>query len=268
VSRMLWKMALQPSDELPVHHRYGLYDGDVCVPRSAAFPESNEQLVELPDPRAFRSLGRTGMLLMAAGLPSQKVLAPLVEEDPFAVAIYCAIENGPNDFASARQMIDTPVEEFAATYKRLRSPKQYLKQLPNIPPSQLAIFLGIMGAVNVYQHSRFGCLHALDQAEFDLNAGTVRAALVCSAFSLEDPLLSMRAYHNAWDSMVLCEGAASVVLGRDGEYTDWRSRLPPYEDRFHGIAQDLMILAGSHNDHNYQPSDIPIPGTANNAHTG
>ncbi|HLJ27412.1 MAG TPA: hypothetical protein VKY85_11935 [Candidatus Angelobacter sp.] len=246
MSRILWKLALQPPlDEVPQCYRYDLYDGDMCVPRAAIFPEQDDQLVQLPDPRAYRSLGRTGLLLMAAGLRSRKSLAPLIERDPFSVGIYCALEHGPNDFNSAKQMIDTPVEEFAATYKSLRSPKQYLKQLPNVPASQLAICLGIMGPLYLYQHSHFACLHALDQAEFDLNAGTVEAALVCAAFSLEDPLLSMRASRSVPKSMVLSEGAAALVLTPDGEYTCWRALLPPYTNCFFGIAQDLVMLARS-----------------------
>lgn len=266
MSRIFWKRALYPPlDELPASYRYDLYDGDMCVPRAAVFPGRNETLVELPDPRAARSLGRTGLLLMAAGLPSQNVIAPFVQEDPFSVAIYCAIEHGPNDFDCARQMVDTSPEEFATTYKRLRSPKQYLKQLPNVPPSQLAIFLGVMGAVNVYQHSRFGCLHALDQAEFDLKAGTIRAALVCSAFSLEDPLLSLRAWRSVPNSMVLCEGAAMMVLTPDGKYVDWRAQLPPYTDRFHGIAQDLVMLARSDNDNDDRRSELVTQAGENDA---
>ena len=267
MSRIFWKLSVcPPLNELPASYRYDLYDSNICVPRAAVFPEKNERLVELPDPRAARSLGRAGLLLMAAGLPSQNVIAPFVQEDPFSVGIYCAIEHGPNDFESARQMIHTPPEEFAVTYKSLRSPKQYLKQLPNVPPSQLAIFLGVMGPVNVYQHSRFGCLHALDQAEFDLNAGTVRAALVCSAFSLEDPLLSLRAWRSVPNSMVLCEGAAMMVLTPDGKYINWRAQLPPYTDRFHGIAQDLVMLARSDNDNNDRQSELAMQTSENNSY--
>jgi hypothetical protein len=267
VSRILWKLALHPPlDELPTSYRYDLYDGDVRVPRAAIFPEKNDTLVDLPDPRASRALGRTGMLLVAAGLRSQRIIARFVQADPFSVGIYCALEHGPNDFDSARQMINTPGEEFATTYKRLRSPKQYLKQLPNVPPSQLAIFLGVMGPVNVYQHSRFGCLHALDQAEFDLSAGIVRVALVCSAFSLEDPLLSMRAWRSVPTSMILCEGAAMLVLAPDGEYTNWRALLPPSTDCFYGIAQDLVMLARRDNDDNDRQSELVIQASDNDSH--
>jgi hypothetical protein len=249
VSRIVWKLALRPPlGNGPKRHRYDLYDGDVGVPNTLTFPEPDEELVQLPDARAYRSLSRAGLLLIAAGLRGQEVLSPFLTEDPFSVGVYCAMENGPNDFNSAKQMINTLPSDFAVTYKELRSPKQYLKQLPNVPPSQLAIILGISGQLNVYQHSRFGCLHALDQAEVDLTIGAVQAALVCSAFSLEDPLLSLRASRSVPKSVILCEGAAALILVPNGAYTDWRSRLRANEGYFHGIAQDLVMLAAMDDD--------------------
>jgi hypothetical protein len=260
VSRIIWKSSLRPPlGDGPKRYRYDLYDGDVSVPHALAFPEPDDQLVQLPDPRAYRSLSRAGLLLIAAAVRSQEALSPFLAEDPFKIGIYCAMENGPNDFNSAKQMINTPPEDFAETYKILRSPKQYLKQLPNVPPSQLAVVLGIMGPLTLYQHSRFGCLQALDQAEFDLNTGAIRAALVCSAFSLDDPLLSVRAYRNAPEAAVLCESAAALLLVAGGEYTNWRSRLPAYNGYFYGIAQDLVNLAGIDADTG-ESCDLPLAG--------
>ena len=260
MSRILWKTCLQPPlDSVSYRHRYELYDGDVSIPRAVAFPESEESLVELPDPRAQRALSRSGLLLVKAGLGCREAVAAFVADDPFSVGIYCAMENGPNDFNSAKRMIGTPLEEFAATYKSLRSPKQYFKQLSNVPASQLAIFLGIMGPQNIYQHSKYACKHALDQAEVDLQEGTIKAALLCSAFSLEDPLLSMRTWLSVSPSSVLSEGAAAVVLVANGEYNRWHDDLPASNGHTFGIATDLIKLARRKDD-NYRRSGI-IPGS-------
>jgi hypothetical protein len=243
VSRILWKRALHPpATDIPKPHRYALYDHEVVIPQALVFPERDEELVDLPDRRAYRSLSRAGLLLASVGLAAQDVVAELTGKDPFAVGIYCAIENGPNDFNSAKMMINTSADEFADTYKSLRSAKQYFKQLPNVPPSQLAIFLGIMGPLNVYNHSVYACRHALLQAEFDLDQGTVAAALVCAAFSLEDPLLGMRACRFAPSQAIIAEGAAAIILTANGEYTDWNTAIPSDSPYSYGIAQDLMNL--------------------------
>jgi hypothetical protein len=235
-------MALRaPLDDVK-RRRYELYESDIGVPRAAVFPQSDEALVELPDARAYRALSRAGLLLIAAGLRCRDVLAPFLKEDAYAVGIYCALEMGPNDFNCAKQMVDTSPEQFAATYKSLRSAKQYFQQLPTVPPSQLAIFLNVMGPQFVYQHSRFGCLQGLEQAEFDLNTCRVRAALVCSAFSLEDPLVSLAACRQKTESTILSEGAAVLLLVHNGEYTDWRGAADS-ESCFYGIAHDLVMLA-------------------------
>lgn len=256
MSKIVWKQALRPPDGEARCHRYEFYDGDLCVPRTTIFADSNEQLVQLPDARAYRALSRAGLLLVAVALRGREVLAQCIREDAFRIGIYCAIEQGPNDFNCAKQMINTPSGEFAASYKALRSPKQYFKQLPNVPASQLAIFMEVTGPQVVYQHSRYGCLHALDQAEFDLSTGLVCQALVCSAFSLEDPLLSIRTWQSLSRPMTICEGAAAIVLQSDGQYKDWSSAIPPSTDRFYGMAQDLMMLAEENYDNDGRQATI------------
>jgi hypothetical protein len=212
-------------------------------------PLGDEALVELPDARAYRALSRAGLLLQAVGLQARTVLEPFIAADAYGVGLYCAMEAGPNDYRCAREMVDTPPEEFAASYKALRSAKQYFKMLPNVPPAELAIFLGIMGPMTVYNHSTLGAFHALDQAEYDLNAGLVRAAVVCSAFSLEDPLLAARTCRAAGPAAVLCEGAACLVLVFDGRFTDWRASRGHERPCVFGIADDLVgIVLGSEPD--------------------
>ena len=243
MSRLQWAHVLTPSPADPHDRVYDLYATEFRVPRTATFADKDEDLVALPDGRAYRSLSRAGLLLIAAGLTSRPVIAPLVDADPFSVGIYCAIENGPNDYRSAREMVHTPPHEYAGTYKSLRSPKHYFKMLANVPPSQLAIFLGAMGPLYTFTHSRLACRHALEQAEWDLETTTIRAALVCAAFSLDDPLLAMRTRRATPPAATLSEGAACLVLTAGSDRTDW-SWLPcePSPCSF-GIATDLVTLA-------------------------
>jgi hypothetical protein len=250
VSTILWARALLPSRSHECDRRYAVYDQPFVVARTMTFEEETDALVNLPDPRAYRALSRAGVLLAAAGLPAAETLVPFLAADPFRVGIYCALEGGPNDYACAKQMIDTPPEQFATSYKSLRSAKQYFKQLANVPPAELAIFLGIMGPLYVFTHSRLGAFHALDQAEFDLDAARVDAALVCGAFSLEEPLPAMRARRSTPSQVVLSEGAACLVLvrgGIDGVSTERDDDTG--DGRAYGIVHPLVVLVRRHESH-------------------
>ena len=257
MSTILWTNVLRPSPTEPARDTvYDLYATHGQVPRTRVFPVRDEALLDLPDPRTYRSLSRAGLLLSAVGLPAAPIMAPFIAADPFSVGMYCAIENGPNDYDSARQMVETSPEGFAAAYKALRSPKHYFKQLANVPPSQLGIFLGIKGPQAVYTHSKHACLHALDQAERDLGDGVVRAALVCSAFSLDDPLLTMRTQRGLAPDVILSEGAACVVLMGDGHYTDWRTMRRCRSRDSYGIAHDLVMLAQRSENDAHRPGTL------------
>ena len=206
------------------------------------FPEANEDIISLPDARMYRSLSRTGLLLLATSMPGLPAVRDFLAEDPYSVGIYCAIEQGLNDYESAKQMIDTPAEEFASSYKRLRSAKQYLNQLPSVPPSQLAILMGVMGPQYVYQHSRLAPLHALEQAESDLHENVVQAAIVCASFTLEDPLINWRVLQAGRADLPLSEGAATLILQRGGQWPNWTECKTWTPDANYGIAE-LMIGA-------------------------
>jgi hypothetical protein len=228
---------------MPVPLRYSVYEADLDVGLTLSVPGDAETLIALPDPRASRALSRAGCLLIAAGLDGREALAPFLELDPFRVGIYCAVENGPNDYGSAREMVPTSAEDFAATYRRLRSAKQYFKQLANVPAAQLGIFLGVNGPLNVFNHSERAALHALEQAEEDLGDGVVEAALVCSAFSLEDPLVTARTRQRTGADVVLSEAAACILLVADGELRDWRClRSPTSPTPSWGLASPLVTL--------------------------
>jgi hypothetical protein len=241
MSLVLWKSAMTPGPTgIEGVYDPPVYDGRCSIPRAIRFPMTNEEIVELPDARLYRSLSRAGLLLISAGLSSRPLVQPFLDQDPFRVGIYCALEQGPNDFACAKEMVGTPPEVFAATYKKLRSAKQYLNQLPSVPPSQLGILLGAMGPQNVYQHSQYACLHALEQAEADLSEQVVNVAIVCSVFSLEDPLINMRVWQSMPDFKPLSEVAVVVVLASGHGYRDWTKYINATMDINYGIAQPLM----------------------------
>jgi hypothetical protein len=250
VSRITWKQALRPPNATPQRLSYELYDNcDFSIPQTCLLPLTDEQIVELPEPRSFRSLNRAGLMLSAVGLQSRDAIAPYLAEDPFSVGLYCAMQDGPDDYKTAKQMANTPPEDFAKNYKLFRSSKQFLREVGSVQASFLSIFLGTMGPLYGFTHSRWGVLHALEQAECDLRNGVVRAALVGSAFSLEDPLLSMGIRRSIPSESVLCEAAAAVVLTANEEYTDWRSEMPASGTCYYGTAHDLVLLATQSEQH-------------------
>jgi hypothetical protein len=211
------------------------------LPRALRLPE-DRSLVQLPQPRTFNSLSRTGLMLNAVGLAARAAIDPQVQIDPFSVGIYCAIENGPDDYRSVVQMLTTPAEDFAAKYKSLRSPKQHFKLLTNVPASQLAIFLGINGPLNVFNSSRHAVDQALDQADFDLYTGQIALAVVCTGFSIEDPLIAMRSFRDASPDSILSEGAACLVLAADGVRTNWTRAARSPSSWYFGISNSLVHL--------------------------
>lgn len=254
MSRVSWSRCLLPPADAPVEDRvYGIYDPPLVVARTRAFPAATQDLVALPDRRAYRSLARTGVLLCAAGLAAAEALAPYLAADRYRVGIYCATDPGPQNYECARELAGRGRDEFAAVYKQLNHPKRYLTQLANLPAAHLGIFLGVRGPVNVYCHSGAAALHALEQAELDLEGGAVTAALVCSAFSLEDPLLSLRVRTSRPDGAIIQEGAAAVVLTAGGDAGNvsaarnggrWRPRPGA---GFSGLAQPLIDFAQEEN---------------------
>ncbi len=241
MSRILWSHSLTPPADAPVEDRvYDVYDPPLVVPRTRAVPRPNRKLVELPDRRAYRSLCRAGVLLCAAGLPAREILAPFLERDRYRVGVYSAADPGPHLYSAAKELAGV-FEGFAETYRRLHHPKLYFTRLANLPSAQLAIFLDLRGPVNVYKHSTAAVLQALEQAELDLETGLVDAALIVSAFSLEDPLLSLQVRRAAPRQAVVSEGAGALVLGRGGETRDWSRFKKPAGDCY-GIADLILAL--------------------------
>lgn len=180
----------------------------------------DSQEIAVPDPKAMRSMSRASLFLSSMAVEIKEVLAPFLAQSPFSVGIYCAVENGPIDGPSTAEILNRSSETFdfvyAEAYRKLRNPKMYLKQLPNLVPAQLGISLGIQGPMNVYTHSVYACQQALEQAEWDLCSGAVEAALVLSAHAFDDFWVVKRT--RLQDERVLCEGAAVQILRRAEQF--------------------------------------------------
>jgi hypothetical protein len=170
--------------------------------------------IDVPDPKAMRSMSRASLFLSSMAEQMKTHLQPYLEKSPFSVGIYCAVENGPIDGPSTAEILNRSTEkfdhQFAEAYRKLRNPKMYLKQLPNLAPAQLGISLGIQGAMNVYTHSVYACQQALEQAEADLLTGAIDAALVLTAHAFDDFWVVKRS--RLQDERTLCEGAAAQIL--------------------------------------------------------
>lgn len=243
MSKIIWKKTLTPDlKTAPGEKTYEAY-GEALKIKGYAFPQTDQELTALPDKRAYRSMSRSAVLLSALCLQAKETLRAYQEQDPFRVGLYTAIDNGPDDYQCARLCLDATEDDFAETYRKNRSPKQYLKQLPNLAPAQLGIFLDIRGPMNVYIHGKYGSIHALDQAEIDLQNGVVDAALVCASFSLEDPLLTQRVQVMMPDKF-LAEGAAALVLVKNEEKINWSSLVegggPGEKKIYFGVADQLI----------------------------
>jgi len=238
LSDILWKRALQPPPgEGAVYEAYGF-----SVPNVLCLEAGDEQIVKLPESRAYQVLSRSGIMLAAVGLDCREALRPYLEKDRFRVGLYCATEKGPGDYDVTFKLLDAPPEQFASIYRLNRSPKRFFKEIANIPVAQLGIFLGINGPHVALSTTRWGTRQALEQAECDLADGTVDAALVCSAFAVDDPARALRWRRLIPSDCTLCEGAAALVLVPNGECTDWGEVGPSYNGRNYGIAHGLIQL--------------------------
>jgi len=240
MSSILWRTALVPDSEIAEHSLSSEFYGDsIRIPRTKAL-SIEEHKAPLPDRKAFRSMSRAAVFLSLACLEGVRFMQPYLDESPFNIGIYCAIENGPVDLGSTLATTAVSQEDFAEEYRKVRNPKLFLKQVPNLAPAQVAIFSGIMGPINVYNHSFYGSIHALDQAEIDINENRVKAALVCSAFSFEDPLVLERIQRMELKERVLCEGAGAMLLSADGSLRNWNDYDYQKTESYYGISHQLI----------------------------
>ncbi len=242
MSKIIWSETIIPEKDMPVQcYTSEVYDGAIRLERTKALSSIVENKADFPDRRVYRSMSRAGVLLSLACLKAKHEVEGFLERDPFSIGIYCAVENGSVDFESTNEMIGVTKETFGDMYKKHRSPKMYLKQLPNLSAAQMGIFLGISGPMHVYNSSSFGSIHALEQAEMDLIDHRVDAALVCSAFSFENPLIMERLNKTSLKNRILCEGSGAMLLVASEKKTNWQDCDFMEYDEFYGISQQIIV---------------------------
>lgn len=243
MSQVVWtKTLIPPTTQGPSTFRPEFY-GDKLVVENTRALTFDEREAGLPDRRAFRTMSRSAILLSKIGLEAKEVVQEVLDRDPFKVGIYVAVENGPVDIETTYNMKDISPETFANEYKKHRNPTMYLKQLPNLAAAHLGIFMGVLGPMNVYNDSQNGGLHALDQAEFDLETGLVEVAIVGSSFSFENPLAVKRNAVKYQGVRTLCEGAGVLVLKKSGPRTDWATKKHQQGSDYYGVADQIIGLA-------------------------
>jgi hypothetical protein len=242
MSQMIWNRLLTPPEDAPS----AVLRGDVYsdIVEDVRFHPWSNQEIEIPDPKAFRSMSRASLMTAHVCWQAKDVLAPYLARSPFSVGIYCAVENGPIDAPSAAKILGPDGEKlgFAEAYRKFRNPKMYLKQLPNLVPAQMGIFMGLQGPMNVYTHSREAGLQALEQAEWDLAGGMVEAGLICTAHAFDDFLVVKRT--RQFDRRTVAEGAAALVLVASPEkaITDWSMKVKENPKIFYGISDKIISV--------------------------
>lgn len=233
----LWANSLQPTEGTPAEWFAPPEWPGVQGPRVRRIDLADALLREFPSRKMSRTLTRTGSLLFAAARPLAPRLAGYSGRE---VGIYCAMEPHPGDTERAFRLGALPARDpkFPKRYLKGRKPKGFLREFANLMPAQLAMHFGIQGPVYLYTHSLHGARHALDQARSDCRAGRVRAALVCTAFSFEDPLVVLRT-HSDFPDATLAEGAACLLLTAESG-PDCLETTGPAEADYFGIADPLI----------------------------
>jgi 3-oxoacyl-(acyl-carrier-protein) synthase len=241
MSEVVWKNVVVPD---AATSKGSLTDAnyEYTIENTQRVPIANEEFF-LPDPKALRAMTRASLLLTHVCGPAQAHMEEALQRSRYAIGVYCAVENGPIDGPTTKKMIDTPDEKFGEVYKKLRNPKMYLKQLPNLAPAQMQIFFDIRGPLNVYTHSTHAGIQALLQAEDDLRCDRVDLALVCSAHAFDDFLVVLR--ERRLRSSVIAEGAAAILLRKSANVTDWKSKVNPHGSReiYYGVSDQLIQIA-------------------------
>jgi 3-oxoacyl-(acyl-carrier-protein) synthase len=243
MSSILFKSTIAPQAMTAGAKAYDSYESPFMLENVIEFTEAEFEALNNPDPKAARSMSRSSLLMTDVGMQAQAAIKETIESNPFRVHMYAIIDNGPDDYKSCISTAELSDAEFPQLYKKSRSPKQYLKQLPNVAPAQLGIFLGVMGSTNVYVHTQHGVLQALEQAEVDLATGVTDLALVVSSFSLEDALQAKRYQLLGTPTTALAEGAAALVLSKSSEMTNWKEKIHSLKNPYsYGIATKLINL--------------------------
>lgn len=242
MAQLIWSDSLLPSVEPVVTLNFAEFKEPLRVENTQAIAIQENDFLEIPDRKALRLMSRSSVLMSALMMRAKSFVTDLLAADPFRVATYCAIDNGAESYSCVEGLLEIAPNEFAEKYRRLRSPKQYLKQLPNLAPAQMGIFLGLVGPLNVFHHSHYAGHHALDQMQADFKSGLVDFGIVVSANSFEDPLLTYRNRQDAGDK-VLREGAGAAIFSANGGREQRLSALEFESAYDYGIASHTIELS-------------------------
>lgn len=225
MSRIVWSNVVIPGPDDVFRASLHEHFPGLAVESLRRLPVASDDLVQLPDRRASRTMSRAALLLCAVALPAREALKEHQARAKFRVGLYGAVHHGPEPYEQARAIPDVD-EEFASQYKKLVPPTAYLKVLPNLAVAHVGIFLDIVGPTSVFVHPRIGSLHALLQAEYDLELGMVDVALVCAASSIfDDPLLLASTRTTTPGEVAIGEGASALILVPTGEPVPWADRM-------------------------------------------
>jgi hypothetical protein len=238
MSEILWQKTLVPGKDVQIENLNDeIFKNSVARVKKIPLESS---AITIPDPKAFRSMSRASIFLSNLCLELKPLIEATLQESPFSIGLYCAVENGPIDAPSTQKIISGPADQFADLYRKNRSPKMYLKQLPNLVPAQLGISLGIQGPMNVYTHSTLGSLQAIEQAEEDLWYDRVKLAVVCSSHAFDDFLVVLRT--RKFDPRVIVEGAGAMLLKKNAEKTNWKKKIKASKEETYGISDQIVHL--------------------------
>jgi 3-oxoacyl-(acyl-carrier-protein) synthase len=239
----LWKEFIYPTNDLLEINDYSLSCFSPAFEVKGIRSFNSENKILLGDKRqAARSSSRACALMKYACSHIPQDLMDKLKEAQHKTGIYCGVENGTVDYSHVQETESVTKDEFAAKYKLLRNPKMYLKQLPNLAATHLSIFYEITGPTYVFTHSINGGVHALEQAQFDLDQGIVDYALVVSAFSNEDEL---NLYKNSLRTeKSLSEGAVVTLLERSEESNKNQNTTNSDLKYHYGISTKLIQTLG------------------------
>lgn len=188
-----------------------------------------------------RSMNRTGTLLTGCCLQLNKEILTLIQSKAERTGIYCAVESSTTAHSELNKLANETAETFSKTYSQLIPPKWCLQTSISLAAFAAAIALGVEGGVHTFHHYRWGVLHALQQAQIDLENGSVDLALVVAVSTLEDPLM-VQNRKRRFPGLVPHEAVGVVLLEPNSEF---KLVERPLQNKHYGIAHPLIQTIAS-----------------------
>ena len=158
MSRILWKQALRPSlSATPQPYTYDLYENfDFRIERTCSLPHTDEQIVELPEPRSFRSLNRAGSARVSRTNRARSRDKLHLGSTPFSVLDCTApCRTGRTTISPPKRWPIHLRKTLPAPINSCARPSSSCVKLAACKPAFLSI-LGTMGPLYGFTHSRSG----------------------------------------------------------------------------------------------------------------